>query len=794
MQPLIPDSRSSAWIEQPSAGVEVAARLARRPWRRRSRASARTAGPRSTARRSAPQSGLEGGVDVAHGITVPGHGYRRRASRHASRRPHLNDGTTIPAIGFGTSGLTGEDGVTRGHSAPWRTATGCIDTAVNYGNEARGRRGDPPLRRAARRDRGDQQDPGPPPRVRRRDRQHPRVAGAAGPRPASTCTSSTGPTRSQDQYVEAWRALVAAARRGAGPLPRRLELHRGPPASGSSTETGVTPVLNQIELHPYFPQAELRAVHERLGIVTESWSPLAAQAAPSSTEPVVADAARAHGVTPGQVVLRWHLQLGTLPIPKSATPERQRAEPRPRRVRAQRRRDGRDHRRWAARTAAGSAATPTSTRSVSVLRPCPRSHARRTCASTSTRLRRNVRRAADLASADRVRAAPARQDPQVAGDRRLQLGSGAVGLTVATHRRGRGVRARTAAPTCSSPTPSVARRVLGRGPAARPGRARPGSRSASTRSTAPPAPGGHLAAVRRRGGRRGRQRPAPHAAAEPQDAGAVADGRRARRAAGARGLHLPRPQLRRRTRPRRPREEAEALRGADGLARGRRARGARGQRRLHPEPGRTPTSAWSPRLRPGVYVFGDAQQWELGTMPPRRHRAHLRATVVSHAGGRVVLDAGSKALGADRAAYGTGWGRLPRAPGRADRAALRAPRRRRASPTRTLPPLGSQVDVVPNHCCAAVNLHDELWVEEHGRPAPLAGRRPGPQRLSAGYDRPHARRRAQAPPRRPAPLSLRSARSPRCGDDEPSESAGSSDSGEASTSPSESATAAGACD
>ena len=62
-----------------------------------------------------------------------------------------------------------------------------------------------------------------------------------------------------------------------------------------------------------------------------------------------------------------------------------------------------------------------------------------------------------------------------------------------------------------------------------------------------------------------------------------------------------------------------------------------------------------------------------------------------------------------------------------------------------LPRVGSQVDVVPNHCCAAVNLADELWVEEHGAPAALAGRRPGPERLSARPLRSAACRSASSP-------------------------------------------------
>jgi len=67
----------------------------------------------------------------------------------------------------------------------------------------------------------------------------------------------------------------------------------------------------------------MREVHEQLDIRTECWSPMGKRSAPF-TEPPVATAAEGHGVTPGQVILRWHFQLGALPIPKSATPERQR--------------------------------------------------------------------------------------------------------------------------------------------------------------------------------------------------------------------------------------------------------------------------------------------------------------------------------------------------------------------------------------------------------------------------------------------------------------------------------------
>ena len=83
-------------------------------------------------------------------------------------------------------------------------------------------------------------------------------------------------------------------------------------------ETGVLPAVNQIELHPYFPQEEMRAVNAHKDIRTMAWSPLGKRNAPY-TEPAVESAAQEHGVTPAQVILRWHLQLGNLPIPKAAS-------------------------------------------------------------------------------------------------------------------------------------------------------------------------------------------------------------------------------------------------------------------------------------------------------------------------------------------------------------------------------------------------------------------------------------------------------------------------------------------
>src|SRR3954469_8516328 len=127
------------------------------------------------------------------------------------------------------------------------------------------------------------------------------------------------PAPGQDRYVEAWQALVEAQRAG---LTRAIGVSNFQPEHLARIidATGVTPAVNQIELHPYFQQAELRAEHERRGIVTESWSPLAQGAV--LDDPVITEIAQAHDRTPGQVVIRWHLQLGCVVIPKSVTPAR----------------------------------------------------------------------------------------------------------------------------------------------------------------------------------------------------------------------------------------------------------------------------------------------------------------------------------------------------------------------------------------------------------------------------------------------------------------------------------------
>ena len=84
--------------------------------------------------------------------------------------------------------------------------------------------------------------------------------------------------------------------------------------------TGIVPAVNQVELHPRLPQQELRDVHAELGIATEAWSPLGQGGL--LADPVVVAVAESHGKTPAQVLIRWHIQLGNIVIPKSVNPDR----------------------------------------------------------------------------------------------------------------------------------------------------------------------------------------------------------------------------------------------------------------------------------------------------------------------------------------------------------------------------------------------------------------------------------------------------------------------------------------
>ncbi|AGI87011.1 aldo/keto reductase [Streptomyces albidoflavus] len=128
------------------------------------------------------------------------------------------------------------------------------------------------------------------------------------------------PVPSAGRYVETYRALErihAEGRARVIGVSNFLREH----LDRLAAETDVVPAVNQIELHPQHQQAAARALHAERGIVTEAWSPLGSGRG-LLDGPAVAAVARKHGKSPGQVVLRWHLQLGHVVVPKSAHPGR----------------------------------------------------------------------------------------------------------------------------------------------------------------------------------------------------------------------------------------------------------------------------------------------------------------------------------------------------------------------------------------------------------------------------------------------------------------------------------------
>ncbi|ANB04692.1 aldo/keto reductase [Streptomyces ambofaciens] len=233
----------------------------------------------------------------------------------------LNDGTTLPALGLGTWPMT-DDEARRAVREALETGYRLIDTATNYRNETGVGRG--------------LADSGVPreeivvtTKLPGRHHGYEETLASFEESRARLGVEYVDlylihwPLPRVDRYVDSWKAMVKLRDDGlvrsvgvsnftAGHI-ERLE-----------KETGVLPSVNQIELHPLFPQEELRAFHERKGIRTESWSPLG-RGSDLLDDPALVEVAEAHGVTPAQVVLRWHTQLGAVPIPKSSDPARQRA-------------------------------------------------------------------------------------------------------------------------------------------------------------------------------------------------------------------------------------------------------------------------------------------------------------------------------------------------------------------------------------------------------------------------------------------------------------------------------------
>ncbi|NKE56010.1 aldo/keto reductase [Lentzea sp. PSKA42] len=128
------------------------------------------------------------------------------------------------------------------------------------------------------------------------------------------------PMPARDLYVDTWKAFVELQKDG---RIRAIGVSNFQPAHLRRLidETGVVPAVNQVELHPYLQQADLRAFHAEHGVQTEAWSPLG-QGGELLSDPVVTEIAARHNRSAAQVVLRWHVQLGNVVIPKSVTPSR----------------------------------------------------------------------------------------------------------------------------------------------------------------------------------------------------------------------------------------------------------------------------------------------------------------------------------------------------------------------------------------------------------------------------------------------------------------------------------------
>lgn len=231
----------------------------------------------------------------------------------------LNDGSTLPAIGFGTHPLRGEDG-TEAMVSALDHGYRLLDSAVNYRNETE-------VGEAVRRSGLPREQVRISTKVPGRHHAYDLALQSLRDSAQRLGVDQIDlalihwPNPSRQLYREAWRALVQARQDGlvaSVGVSNFTERH----LEEIIDDTGVAPAVNQIELHPHFPQGQLRIVHEQLGVRTQAWSPLGHGVELFGAEPV-RRAAQQYGVSPGQVVLRWHVQLGTLPLPKSASPARQ---------------------------------------------------------------------------------------------------------------------------------------------------------------------------------------------------------------------------------------------------------------------------------------------------------------------------------------------------------------------------------------------------------------------------------------------------------------------------------------
>ncbi|MGG0717990.1 aldo/keto reductase [Robertmurraya massiliosenegalensis] len=231
----------------------------------------------------------------------------------------LNDGLKVPVMGLGTYKLKGNDGATSIQHAI-DMGYRLLDSAYNYENEGT-------VGEAVRRSSVPRSELRITSKLPGRYHEYDKAVTAIQ---ESLFRAQLDyydlylihwPNPSKDLYVEAWQALIDAKKWGlirsigvCNFLPEHLER--------LEKETGVKPSMNQIELHPFFNQADQRKWHEENNIATQSWSPFTRGLKDINIDTLRKIADR-HEKTVPQVVLRWHYQLGAISIPKSASPERQ---------------------------------------------------------------------------------------------------------------------------------------------------------------------------------------------------------------------------------------------------------------------------------------------------------------------------------------------------------------------------------------------------------------------------------------------------------------------------------------
>jgi 2,5-diketo-D-gluconate reductase A len=232
----------------------------------------------------------------------------------------LNDGHSLPAIGFGTYKLRGDEGIEAIISA-LQLGYRLLDTALNYENERE-------VGEAIRQSGIPRDEVFVTTKVPGRHHGFDETLLSFEESRMNLGLDYVDlylihwPLPRLDKYVETFSAMLQLQEEGvirSVGVSNFTDVH----LRRVIDETGVTPAVNQIELHPRFPQGHMREFHARHDILTESWSPLA-RGNDLREEPAVLAIAEQHGVTASQVVLRWHLQLGAVPIPKSSSPERQR--------------------------------------------------------------------------------------------------------------------------------------------------------------------------------------------------------------------------------------------------------------------------------------------------------------------------------------------------------------------------------------------------------------------------------------------------------------------------------------